>query len=149
MGERKDDCGVVLPTIVGSQGASDVVLICGKGIRVELEGLRIEGRGDSTDNLLSAFNGSLLVAMSCEFAGNMVLFHDKAHVELRECTLSGSRGRGLFAYSGASVIMESSAVRGCTNAGVIVDEAGTRLEVRSPLVAPPTSAFSLPLLLRT
>jgi hypothetical protein len=148
VGEGKDDCGA-LPTIAGAQGACDVVRVSGNGMKVELEGLRIEGGGDDTDNVLSVSNGSSLVAMSCEFVDNMVLFNGKAHVELRECTVSGSKGRGMFAYGGASVTMEGGVVRGCTDAGIIVDEAGTRLEVRSPLVALISSASGLPLLLQT
>ena len=128
--------GVVLPTIVGAEG--QVVLWLGgtsAGMRCELEGVRIEGRGDRSDGTIISRSGwsGTVAAARCEMVGNEIRIGGESRIELRDCTIVDSKGKGLFVYGGASLSMEGGAVRGSQQAGVSLRDSDTRAEVRLPL----------------
>eukprot|EP01046_Picozoa_sp_COSAG06_P037355 COSAG06_NODE_4209_length_4473_cov_275.412730_4_plen_240_part_00 len=131
------EAGGALPAIAGAVGEEALVII-GAGVSVELEGLRIEGRSESSrgGNAIVCQQGSSLLAVRCEVAGNRVCFDDKGTSgELRECAIVGSTGHmgdGLAVFNGASVVMDGGAVRGCAGIGVAVVMAGSRVAVRCP-----------------
>jgi hypothetical protein len=125
--------GGSLPAIVGAEGEDRVLSIFGGGVAVQLEGLRIEGRGESSaDSAIFCRGGASLVAVRCELAGNQVSFNGEGtRGELRDCAVLDSKGYGLFVYGGASLVMEGGAVRGCAGMGVMVNVAGTHASVRT------------------
>ena len=133
-GEGGSGDGAVLPTIVGAEGQHVLWLVgTSAGMRCELEGVRIEGRGDDSDGTINCRPGWTVAAARCEMVGNQIDISGESRMELRDCTIMDSKGSGVFVYGGASLSMEGGAVRGSQEAGVCVKYSDTRAEVRLPL----------------
>ena len=138
VGEDGGDGGA-LPAIVGAAGSHVLVISgAGGGVAVQLEGLRIEGRGSEFGSAIYCKKGASLVAVRCEVAGNKASFRDAGtRAELRECKVFGSKGRGLYVVNGAYVVVEGGTVSGCSGIGVYAHGNGSGATVKVRTTALP------------
>lgn len=104
-------------------------------VTVEVEGLRIEGRGARHDFTLGCADGAKLTATRCELVGNRVkVLGEDSHVELYQCQLTGSKGDGICVYDGASAMIDGGAILDGDGSGMVVDGAGATLTARGATV---------------
>lgn len=126
-----------LPAIIGMKEASRMLCIRGTGVKVELQGLRIEGRANWMHKTILCQFGASVVMESCEVTGNQVYVDGEqgmgTRIEMRSCTLADSKSYALFMCSAASALLEDCTIRGCTEPAVLVNDDGTCIEVSTAI----------------
>ncbi len=115
------------------------------GTGLSLRGCQVRGTKAGLDGVggsgLGVAEGASLWAEGCEIhsnkeaavttygAGSVTTILDSVLRDTRPDE-QGHYGHGLYVYEGASLLAEGVQIRGCTNAGVMVQEAGTEVVLR-------------------